>query len=413
MLNLPENELFSAYIDGELTAEEQAQVEEVLSSSAAARQLVDDLRSLSQSLQALPAYHLDNGLAESVLRRAERQMLSQPAAPLPEFHQVEPLRAERSSWARRLLRPRNFAWSAIAIAVALVLMMMESEKSSRPGSSPNGLAQSQRPEMLIEPAHNDAVIEAVEQPRKTTSEPAAVAASDAGLAKPVAEAAPDVAARQSSPPVRPICRRNRQLPQPSPPSQGKTRRMPRRGRCWFTNAGLLTAWSSPEGPLRRRSKIGVVLVVPSGWKMAKRVGGAINAGPDCPGDRSFAGGFEAVPAGRVGTTPTCRGPADSRCRRGVATGAAAGLPLKPRSPRQPPGWQRRSANLIASEPKSAPAKAAVPAEATGIGAGGHAALPAPPIIVRNAQGSAPGIARLCRVRFLFKSTAAADKETHR
>ncbi len=412
MLNLPENELFSAYIDGELTAEEQAQVEEVLSSSAAARQLVDDLRSLSQSLQALPAYHLDNGLAESVLRRAERQMLSQPAAPLPEFHQVEPLRAERSSWARRLLRPRNFAWSAIAIAVAVVLMMMESEKSSRPGSPRMDWLKSQR--LVSSNRLTTMRSSAVEQPRKTTSRPAAVAASDAGLSKPIVEAAlPDVAARQSSPPVRPICRRNRQLPQPSPPSQGKTRRMPRRGRCWFTNAGLLTAWSSPEGPLRRRSKIGVVLVVPSGWKMAKRVGGAINAGPDCPGDRSFAGGFEAVPAGRVGTTPTCRGPADSRCRRGVATGAAAGLPLKPRSPRQPPGWQRRSANLIASEPKSAPAKAAVPAEATGIGAGGHAALPAPPIIVRNAQGSAPGIARLCRVRFLFKSTAAADKETHR
>jgi anti-sigma factor RsiW len=41
MKDVPENELFSAYLDGELTADEQAEMEQLLATSPAARQLIE------------------------------------------------------------------------------------------------------------------------------------------------------------------------------------------------------------------------------------------------------------------------------------------------------------------------------------------------------------------------------------
>ncbi len=164
MLDLPENELFSAYIDGELTADEQAEVEQILNDNPEARQLVDDLRSLSSSLQALPAYKLDQDLVSRVLRQAEREMLAEPAAPLPKFHQVDLPADKPVSWTRRLLRPRNFAWSAVAIAVALILAINEPGREDGPAGT-----IAQRPgSRTIEPLDIDLTVEAVESPPAAT-----------------------------------------------------------------------------------------------------------------------------------------------------------------------------------------------------------------------------------------------------
>ncbi len=160
MLDLPENELFSAYIDGELTAEEQADVEQILNDNPEARQLVDELRSLSSSLQSLPAYKLDEDLASRVLRQAEREMLAEPAAPLPKFHQVDVPGVKPTSWARRLLRPRNFAWSAVAIAVAVILMVDESDTNN---GAANQLADDSKG-VLIKPLDVVPTVEAVKAP---------------------------------------------------------------------------------------------------------------------------------------------------------------------------------------------------------------------------------------------------------
>ncbi|MHB8898896.1 MAG: anti-sigma factor family protein [Thermoguttaceae bacterium] len=129
MLDLPDNELLSAYIDGELTADERAKVEQLLNDNPEARQLVDELRSLSLSLQSLSPYKLDADLAERVLRQAEREMLAQPASPLPRFHQVDVPEFRPGSLARRFLHRRNFMWSALAIAVAVMLMLNESGRN--------------------------------------------------------------------------------------------------------------------------------------------------------------------------------------------------------------------------------------------------------------------------------------------
>lgn len=165
MLDLPENELFSAYIDGELTADEQAQVEQILHDNPEAQQLVDELRSLSQSLQSLPAFKLDEDLAARVLRQAEQEMLGQPPAPpvtpLPKFHHVDVPEAQPASWARRLLRPRNFAWSAVAIAVAVLLMLNE------PGTAPDGNGEIAQGPVTIKPLDIEPTIEAVEAPPAT------------------------------------------------------------------------------------------------------------------------------------------------------------------------------------------------------------------------------------------------------
>ena len=50
MSDVPETELFSAYLDGELTADEQVRVEQVLATSPAARQLFEELRALGSDL---------------------------------------------------------------------------------------------------------------------------------------------------------------------------------------------------------------------------------------------------------------------------------------------------------------------------------------------------------------------------
>ena len=75
MNDVPDTELFSAYLDGELTADEQVRVEQILATSPEARQLVEELRALGSTLQGLPQKKLDEDLSARVLQVAERRML--------------------------------------------------------------------------------------------------------------------------------------------------------------------------------------------------------------------------------------------------------------------------------------------------------------------------------------------------
>ena len=172
MKNLPE-ELLSAYLDGELTAQEQAQIERLLAESAEARQLLEELRLLSQSLQRLPVHKLKEDLAAKVLQEAQRREAESPAAaasppaslptgsvPTPAAAQLTeniptegisaacpacrpigqptaeakpgagvPPAGERTApptwhrppWIRRLLTSRGLIWSAVAVLVAVAI----------------------------------------------------------------------------------------------------------------------------------------------------------------------------------------------------------------------------------------------------------------------------------------------------
>jgi anti-sigma factor RsiW len=95
-----DDELLSAYVDGELTDAERAAVEARLEGDAAARELVAELRSLSGSLRALPRESLAEDLRGAVLKQIGDAPVSLPPVKLSMVH--------------RLL------WPAIAIAAALL-----------------------------------------------------------------------------------------------------------------------------------------------------------------------------------------------------------------------------------------------------------------------------------------------------
>lgn len=156
MKNVPENELFSAYLDGELTADEQASVERLLASSPAARQLMDELRALSSTLQSMPTYALEEDLTSAVLRAAERRVLGQKAdgddpTELPRIDidagghpNIESAPSPWKGIGRRLLTPRNLLWPGIAVAVALMIMFSE-RGANGPANTGGEVAMRQSP----------------------------------------------------------------------------------------------------------------------------------------------------------------------------------------------------------------------------------------------------------------------------
>jgi anti-sigma factor RsiW len=72
MNHIPDDELLSAYLDGELPADERLRVERLLVEQPESRQLLDELRALRGTLDAVPRYRLESDFAERVLRAAER-----------------------------------------------------------------------------------------------------------------------------------------------------------------------------------------------------------------------------------------------------------------------------------------------------------------------------------------------------
>lgn len=130
MNDLPKNELLSAYLDGELTAAERAEVERLLAANPAAQQLLDELRTLSATLQALPQQKLGEDLTERVLRLAERRMLTEgePGQMEPSFQAPVPL--VRSVF-RRVVTRRTMVWLGLTLAIAVMITINERWRSLR------------------------------------------------------------------------------------------------------------------------------------------------------------------------------------------------------------------------------------------------------------------------------------------
>jgi len=119
MKDLPDNELFSAYLDGELTAAEQAEMEQLLADNPAARQLLDEFRALSSTLQNMPQYTLGEDLSDRVLRIAERRMLT-------DSERLGRPAQKGKTWPailRRFVNARALVWSALAVAIAVMFML--------------------------------------------------------------------------------------------------------------------------------------------------------------------------------------------------------------------------------------------------------------------------------------------------
>ncbi|HEY4311764.1 MAG TPA: hypothetical protein VGN12_20120 [Pirellulales bacterium] len=126
MTNVPDDELISAFLDGELSGQELLRAERLLATQPESRQLLEELTALRASLQGLPRQSLERGFADRVLRRAEREMLqpSQTVSPTsiaPRNDDHPPL----LSW-RRWQRP--LIWSTLAVAASLVVMMFSPDR---------------------------------------------------------------------------------------------------------------------------------------------------------------------------------------------------------------------------------------------------------------------------------------------
>src|SRR2546421_218333 len=122
------DELLSAFLDGELSPAEQAQVENHLATSEADRQLLAELQSLRSDVAALPPAAISPDFADRVVRaavaEAERHNPAAAAASLPSPP------ASRSSH-RWMVRAAIASAAALAACVVLVL------SSWRRGSSPS------------------------------------------------------------------------------------------------------------------------------------------------------------------------------------------------------------------------------------------------------------------------------------
>ncbi len=110
-----DDELLSAYVDGELSGDQAAQVEQRLSVDPKAKQLVEEMRALSDTLQAMPCETANKDLREAVLQRT---------VTLP-----------REGRATRGVR--RWGWAAMALAAGLLLMVFQptEERDGQPLAS--------------------------------------------------------------------------------------------------------------------------------------------------------------------------------------------------------------------------------------------------------------------------------------
>jgi negative regulator of sigma E activity len=124
-------ELISAYLDGELSADETARVEEALDQSAECRELYEDLKGLRSSLQALPRFSLPDDFPDRVVRQAERESLS----PTPAPPTVLPAAKEG---AKQLRAWQMAAITAAVVAAALLfaLVVVSQQSAFRPPGQP-------------------------------------------------------------------------------------------------------------------------------------------------------------------------------------------------------------------------------------------------------------------------------------
>ncbi|HEV7221313.1 MAG TPA: zf-HC2 domain-containing protein, partial [Pirellulales bacterium] len=140
---IPDDELLSAYLDGELSEADRARAEQLLAEQPEARQLLEDLRALHGSFEGLPVHRLDQDFPARVLRGAEREILSaEPpgealgaadkaapgvkplaaASPHPASERSVPPLQPSFGWARWR---RPVAWAGLAMAAGLLLMVFD------------------------------------------------------------------------------------------------------------------------------------------------------------------------------------------------------------------------------------------------------------------------------------------------
>lgn len=122
-----QEELLSAYLDGELNAAERAEVEALLASNPAARQGLEELRALSAILQSLPRQPLGEDLRPQVLRAAERRILTDAELESAGVSEAAPVPLTKAIL-RRFVNGRTVLWLSLTAAVALMLWIDERQR---------------------------------------------------------------------------------------------------------------------------------------------------------------------------------------------------------------------------------------------------------------------------------------------
>ncbi len=125
MTTEPREEMLSAYLDNELSAEERARVEQWLDTDAEYRQLHEELRAVRADLQALPRHELADDLGPAVVRKAERAVLSGQERSAGGAA-IEPSSRASGNWWNR--SRRIFVWPAIAVAAALMVALFDTQR---------------------------------------------------------------------------------------------------------------------------------------------------------------------------------------------------------------------------------------------------------------------------------------------
>jgi hypothetical protein len=170
----PRDELFSAYLDGELTADEQAEIEHLLATDSAGRRLLDDLQSLSQTLQSLPRETLGEDLRNEVLRVAERRLLTEGGP----GEETQP--KSLVHWlSKRFLQRRALTWAGLAVAIALMITMTERWQGTGP-HTPAVREMARSPAAADRPAPRE-LAPGAPAPKKTGLPPTIRAAGEASL----------------------------------------------------------------------------------------------------------------------------------------------------------------------------------------------------------------------------------------
>jgi len=119
------DELISAYLDGEVTAEERALVEQRLTESEEDRRTIEELQALRSGLQTLPRHELGRDLSDRILGRAQRAMLATPAQAAARQQEDPRSATDRPAPASR--RRGNWwalAWAGVTVAAILLIVLL-------------------------------------------------------------------------------------------------------------------------------------------------------------------------------------------------------------------------------------------------------------------------------------------------
>jgi anti-sigma factor RsiW len=193
-----DDELLSAYLDDELSADERARVEERLAADPAARQTLEQLRAVSRAVQGLPQESLGEDLRGAVLQRAERAMLAPSPARLHEPSidgDVQPL--PRLTIGRST---RGWVWAGLAVAAALLIMVVQREEEH--GEALPDVAVARRADDAAgRLAHGNAEMRALPEGPAPATAPVGEAAARRSMAS--VEPAPVSAPASATPPPEP------------------------------------------------------------------------------------------------------------------------------------------------------------------------------------------------------------------